>query len=167
MRRLAAGIILGLVGATVLLVGGMALADSGGGGGIDACYHDRTGVVRVDVSGDGCGPGQTAISLGTSLTTRVVEADGMLTHPGFSGAAAECGVGEVVLGGGLEVESINPDIGVVTSAPVELADGRQAWQVSVHSAVSSGDPTTFRAFAVCAPGVANQSPGASSAAPPR
>jgi hypothetical protein len=36
-------------------------------------------------------------------------ADGTLTGPGVSGVAAECGDGEVVLGGGLEVESINPE----------------------------------------------------------
>lgn len=154
MKRLAVLSAAGLVGVLVVLTGGWALAGSGGGDGVQACYHNNSGALRVDVSGSGCRSNETPVALGAGLTTRRVVASASLPSPGFVGVAAECAAGEVVLGGGLEVESINPEIGIVTNAPITLADGRQAWQVTMHSADLSGAPVTFRAVAICAPGVA-------------
>lgn len=154
MKRLAVLSVAGLVGVLVVLTGGWALAGSGGGDSVQACYHNHSGALRVDVSDSGCRRNETPVELGAGLITRRVEATAMLPSPGFVGVAAECAEGEVVLGGGLEVESINPQIGIVTNAPITLADGRQAWQVSMHSADLAGDPVAFRAYAICAPGVA-------------
>jgi len=56
----------------------------------------------------------------------------------------------VVLGGGFQVASINPDVAVVTNAPLTLDDGRQGW----HVTLSAGGPVQMWTFAVCAPGVA-------------
>jgi hypothetical protein len=156
MKRLFGWLAAALVGVAGLSVGGLALADGhfASDGTVAACVHDRTGALRVDVAGTGCRSNESAVALGAGLVTRTVSAAGSLTHPGFNGVAAECSRGEVVLGGGFEVASINPDIGIVTNAPITLPDGRQAWQVTMHSAVSSGDPTPFSAFAVCALGAA-------------
>jgi hypothetical protein len=155
MKRVLAWLAAATVGLAALSVAGLALADSQlTSSAVAACYHDHTGAVRVDTAGTGCRTSEVPVALGAGLVTRIVEATGSLTHPGFSGVAAECDQGEVVLGGGLEVESINPDVGITTSAPITLRDGRQAWQVTMHSSVSGGDPTAFRAYAVCAPGTA-------------
>jgi hypothetical protein len=154
MKRLLVWLAAGVLGAGVVFAGGMAVA---GGGSVDsalnACYHNHTGALRVDVSGTGCKSNETLVTLGAGISTRIVMASAVLE--GFTGVAAECDHGEVVLGGGLEVASINPDIGIVTNGPITLGDGRQAWQVTMHFDGGSEIPVPFNAFAVCAPGTSS------------
>jgi hypothetical protein len=152
MKRLLVWLAAGVLGAGVVFVGGMAVA---AGGSVDstvsACFHNNTGALRIDVAGTGCKPNETAVSLGGgAMSTRIVTAGAVLE--GFTGVAAECDHGEVVLGGGLEVASINPGIGIVTNAPITLTDGRQGWQVTMHFDENPELSVPFTAFAVCAPG---------------
>jgi len=151
MKRLAVLAAAGLVGVLVVLTGGWALAGSGGGDGVQACYHNNSGALRVDVSGSGCRRNETPVALGTSLITRRVVASSALPSPGVTGVAAECAAGEVVLGGGLVVESINPEKGLLTNAPLPLVDCRLVWPLALHSAASAATPVTLRAYAICAP----------------
>lgn len=145
--------ILAWIGAAVLtagLVGASSMAFAEGDSEtLQACYHNSTGALRVDVSGDGCRPNETPVAVdGMGLTTRVVTANDVLPDDGFGGVTAECGEGEVVLGGGFQIASINPDVAIVTNAP--LTDGRQGW----HATFSAGAPVEVWAFAVCTPGAA-------------
>lgn len=149
MKRLLAWIAAGVLGAGLVVAGGLAFAD-GDGETVTACYHNHTGALRVDVDGSGCGRNETPVALGAGLTTRIVVAGLTLPPDGFGGVAAECDAGEVVLGGGFEIASINPDTAIVTNAPLTLPDGRQAWQVTF----SAGGPVDISSFAVCAPGSA-------------
>src|SRR5690554_3105828 len=116
MKRFAMLIAAGVVGALVVLGGEWALAGPSRSASttVPACFNVRDGSVRVDVAGTGCARGEAAFTLG-GVVARQVMATGTLTSPGFSGATAECRAGEIVLGGGFEVESINPNIGVVTN----------------------------------------------------
>jgi hypothetical protein len=150
MKRILAWIAAGLLGAGLVFAGGMAFA-GGGSDTVQACYHNNTGALRVDVAGTGCRSNETAIAFdGMAPVTRIVQADRTLPEDGFGGIAAECDHGEVVLGGGFEIASINPETVVVTNAPIVLGDGRHSWQVTVNA----GGPVPISAFAVCAPGVA-------------
>jgi hypothetical protein len=138
-----------VLGASLLLLGGSALADHGTTSGEpDACYHNRTGALRLDVSGAGCQGDETPVVVTAGVTTRYVTATTVLPTDGFGGVTAECDHGEVVLGGGFGQASINPDVAIVTNAPITLADGRQGWQ----STVSAGLPIQIWAYAVCAHG---------------
>ena len=151
MKRILAWSAAGLLAATVLTAGGLALASPGDAETLDVCYHTRSGALRVDVSGSGCGRAESPATLGGGkLVTRIVTAERTLPADGFGGLTAECGEGEVVLGGGFEVASINPDTAIVTNAPLTLTDGRQGW----HVTLSAGGPVQMWTFAVCAPGVA-------------
>ena len=149
MRRVT--IVLVSMAAVVVLVGGtlsVAGADDEAPT-IDACYHARTGALRVDVDGDGCHRAEMPITLGHGLSTRRVVAEDVVTGPGFEGVAAMCGPGEVVLGGGYETASIHPDARPITNGPIEI-DGLQGWQVTVINE-SSAD-FEFWSLAICAPG---------------
>jgi hypothetical protein len=149
MKRIVAWTAAGVLAVGTLFAGGLALAGSGGDG-VDACYHQRTGALRIDVAGTGCRDAEQAITLGggSALATRIVTAPTTLPDDGFGGTLAECGEGEVVLGGGFEIASINPDIAIVTNAPLMLDDDRQGWLVTINA----GGPIDLTAFAVCAPG---------------
>lgn len=149
MKRILAWIAACVLGAALVFAGGLALA-SGGDAVVPACYHNSTGALRVDVSGTGCRSNETSVALaGPALTTRVVTAHATLPPDGFGGVTAECGEHEVVLGGGFEIASINPDVAIVTNAPLILPESPQAWQLTV----SAGGPVEVAAFAICAPGI--------------
>jgi hypothetical protein len=149
MKRIVAWTAAGVLAAGTLFAGGLALAGSGGDG-VDACYHQRTGALRIDVNGAGCGGAEQEITLGggSALATRIVKEQITLPEDGFGSALAECGEGEVVLGGGFELASINPDTAIVTNAPLTLDDDRQGWLVTMNAL----GPVPLTAFAVCAPG---------------
>jgi hypothetical protein len=151
MKRLIAWLSAGVLGATVLVVGGLALASPGSSDAtVEACYHNRTGALRVDLSGAGCGAVESPVTLGgAGLVTRTVVADRVLPDDGFGALIAECGHGEVVLGGGFEIASVGPETAIITNAPHTLDDGRQGWLVSM----SAGGPAEIWSFAICAPGV--------------
>lgn len=149
MKRTLAWIAAGVFGAGLVFAGGLAFA-GGGSDTLQACYHNGNGALRVDVAGTGCRPNETAVALGgAAQVTRIVQVERTLPEDGFGGLTAECDHGEVVLGGGFEIESINPDMAIVTNAPLVLDDSRQAWQVTI----SAGGAVPLRAYAVCAPGV--------------
>jgi len=75
MKRLIAWLAAGALEATVLVAGGLALASPGGGDTLEVCYHNRSGVLRVDVSGSGCAAAESPATLGGGqLVTRVVTA---------------------------------------------------------------------------------------------
>lgn len=150
MRRLVAWLAAGLVGAGLVFAGGLAFA-GGGDEPVQACYHNHTGALRVDVDGSGCRSNETLVALGSGgLTTRIVTAGHTLPPDGFGGVTAECGEGEVVVGGGMEIASINPEVAIVTNAPLTPAGGPQGWQLTV----SAGGPVGITAFAICARGSA-------------
>lgn len=123
-----------------------------GDGTVDACYHNRTGDLRIDVDGDGCRSSESSISVGQGLITRRVTASATAPAVGVEGATAFCDVGEVIIGGGYETATIHPDVRPFTNAPLEI-DGLEAWQVTIIN--ESPVDIEFASFALCAPGTSS------------
>jgi hypothetical protein len=150
MRKVLAGV----VAVAALGTASIALADTPGGT-TDACYNDRTGIVRVDIRGTGCRLGESPIRLGSGLVTRKVSAVGHvgpisdIPPTAADTAYAYCNPGEVVLGGGYGLASINPDVAVWTNAPFDI-EGKVGWMVSVVN--DTEGEFDFWAFAICGVG---------------
>ncbi|MCU0267970.1 MAG: hypothetical protein MUF83_04915 [Acidimicrobiales bacterium] len=144
MRKLLLAV---LVIATLGMVG-IALADTGGGA-TDACYHNKTGIVRVDTDGTGCKANETPMTLGAGLVTRHVWADGVAPAGDYGQAIARCAAGEVVLGGGYVTETIHPDVHPFTNSLIVI-DGVEGWEATVIN--MSPVDIDFHVSAVCAPG---------------
>jgi hypothetical protein len=143
-----------LVAVVALGTAGIALADTPGGT-TDACYNDRTGLVRVDTTGGGCRVSESPITLGSGLVTRKVTASGHvgpisdIPPTAADSAYAYCAPGEVVLGGGYGLASINPDVAVWTNAPFDI-DGKVGWMVSVVN--DTEGEFDFWVYAICGVG---------------
>jgi hypothetical protein len=132
-----------------LAIAGVVVASTPGAA-ADACYDTKSGLVRVDVTGEGCRSKEVPITLGAPLTTRWVASDPETALSGnYQDAFAACAAGEVVTGGGFLTDSINPLVRANQDMPVEF-EGIQGWYIVVvnHSEVD----IDFTAFAVCAPG---------------
>lgn len=63
-------------------------------------------------------------------------------------AVARCKAGEVVTGGGYELQSIHPDVQVFTNAPIQSPTGRWGWAITLHNDTDAS--FGFTAFAMCA-----------------
>jgi hypothetical protein len=150
MRKIAA--VVGVV--AVLLTTMMAVAMAQPDDGVSACYHARTGDLRVDVDGSGCRPSELPVTLGEGLVTRRVVASEIISPDTFEGVSALCDPGEVVLGGGHQQASINPEVVVVTDAPY-LDGDRQGWLVAITNPSEIYDFELW-AYAICAPGVSSE-----------
>jgi hypothetical protein len=61
---------------------------------------------------------------------------------------ARCRAGEVVTGGGYELQSIHPDVQVFTNAPIQSPTGRWGWAINLHNDTDAS--FDFTAFAMCA-----------------
>lgn len=142
------------VGVVLIATGLVSIALAGPGDGIEACYHERTGELRIDVDDSGCRRSELPITLGETLMTRKVVASEIIGPDTMASVTALCGPGEVVLGGGHQQASINPEVVVVTNAP-HLVGDQQGWLVSITNPSSTYD-FEFWAFAICAPGVSSE-----------
>jgi hypothetical protein len=80
----------------------------------------------------------------------IVERTAVGTVPAreVASAVARCKAGEVVTGGGYELQSIHPDVQVFTNAPIQSTAGRWGWAVTLHNDTDAG--FDFTAFAMCA-----------------
>lgn len=144
--------------------GGLLAANASGPATVDGCYRDSTGALRID-TGSGCRPGETEITLGTGggggagVSTRVVMASDTIggTDGEFKGASALCDEGEVVTGGGMEIQWMNPEISIITNAPVTVG-GLQGWQVTLGVDPSGSTSAPFFAIAICTPGTSTDWP---------